>query len=101
MTWAWKQGNLDVAKLMFDQTSELVSTAAADDAEQLADLVFEIGHNLFKKKDYSPATKWLERAHHVLEQAQAEGLSPDVDELRLSVAHHLGQSRLDELVTHH
>lgn len=99
MTWAWRQGNLDLAKMMFDQCSGLAIAVDCSDREELADLTFEVGRNLIKEEDYSSAAKWLQRSSHILEQMQPEALSSDAVELRLSIAHHLGQSSLRRRVS--
>lgn len=90
MTLAWKQGNLDVAEMMFNQAAGIAKEVEASAAEQLADLSFEIGRDLFGKKDFYRAAKWLERANGVLQGARAESLSADAEELRVSIAHSLG-----------
>lgn len=92
MTLAWKQGNLDVAEMMFNQAAETAKMVEASATEQVADLSFEIGRDLFGKKDFYRATKWLERANSVLQSAKPESLSADAEELRVSIAHSLGWS---------
>lgn len=90
MTLAWKQGNLDVVEMMFNQAAETAKAAEGSATEQLADLSFEIGRDLFGKKDFYRAANWLERANVVLQGARAENLSADAEELRVSIAHSLG-----------
>ncbi len=54
-------------------------------AENLADLLFEIGRELLGKKQYELAVKWLERAYSVLESQELDKLSTDATELRTSI----------------
>lgn len=79
---------------MFNHAVDPARPLPTSTAEDLADLTFEIGKGLLKKVDHYRASKWLERAHGVLQRVESEALSPDAEELRLSVAHHLGLMRL-------
>lgn len=56
-------------------------------AEQLADLLFEMGSDQAMKFQYSEAIRWLERAHDVLANQKSEQLSGDAGELQLSIMH--------------
>jgi len=57
----------------------------AASAEELADLLFEIGKDQFAKSQFEIAAKWLERSLDVLDEQELERLSPDAGELRLSI----------------
>lgn len=65
-----------------------------DTAENLSDLLFEIGKDLFKKKQYEMASKWLERASNVLTAQELEKLSTDATNLRTSII----QNRIQALL---
>lgn len=65
-----------------------------DTAESLADLLFEIGKDLLRKKQYEMAVKWLERAHNVLTAQELEKLSTDATDLRTSII----QNRIQALL---
>lgn len=80
--------------MMFDQAakSARISTDTSV-SESLADLLFEIGRDLFRRQDYYRASKWLERAHGVLSECDMEQFNLDAQELRLSISHYVGASR--------
>jgi hypothetical protein len=54
-------------------------------AESLADVLYEMGKDLFRKQQYALAVKWLERAYEVLNGQELDRLSMDAGELRISV----------------
>jgi hypothetical protein len=54
-------------------------------AESLADLLFEMGRELFGKKQFDLAVKWLDRAFAVLNSQELDRLSSDASELRTSI----------------
>jgi hypothetical protein len=54
-------------------------------AQNLADVMFEIGKDLIGSKDFKMATKWLSRAHEVISTQELDRLSRDAVELRLSI----------------
>jgi tetratricopeptide (TPR) repeat protein len=54
-------------------------------AENLADLLFEIGKELYERKQYELAVKWLQRAHDIIESQELDRLSIDATELRTSI----------------
>ena len=53
--------------------------------ENLADLLFEMGRELLKKKQFALAVKWLDRAYEVLSSQALDKLSIDASELRTSI----------------
>lgn len=54
-------------------------------AEELSDLLFEIGKDRVKKALWSDAILWLEKAHDTLACQSLEALSSDAGELRVSI----------------
>lgn len=63
-------------------------------AENLADLLFEIGSARWKKSLYAEAVQWLEKAYDVLVGQSLEALSSDAGELQVSVMHLLARALL-------
>jgi len=85
-----------MAEVMFSRLVPCLTAAYRDalepaTAEVLADLFYEIGKDLLKKKDYIVAVRWLERAYDMLTMRDIEGMSVDSGELRCSVLHYLGE----------
>ena len=64
-------------------------------AEELADLLFEIGHSQSKKKQWAEALLWLEKAHNILLGRSQDLLSSDAGELRISVMHSMARALLN------
>ena len=58
-------------------------------AESLADILYEIGKDLLKRKQYELAAKWLERALEVLMGQELDRLSMDASELKTSIVESL------------
>lgn len=95
---AWKQARLDIAELMYSQLAPCLSEA--DDngqdtpepatIEGLVDLLFELGRDLWHKKDFVNAVAWLERAYDALALRELDAMSLDAAELRCSIMHYLG-----------
>lgn len=56
-----------------------------DTAENLADVLYEIGMDLLSKSQFQMAVKWLDRAYEVLNQQELDRLSMDASELRISI----------------
>lgn len=89
---------------MFSQLAPSLAHVSDDDSdaldpsaiESLADLMYEIGKDVFLKKDFESAVKWLERAHDALGTRDLERMSLDATELRCSVLHYLGVYEYDE-----
>ncbi|KAJ5063293.1 meiosis protein SPO22/ZIP4 like-domain-containing protein [Bipolaris maydis] len=84
-TLAWRQDRMDTAEHLFIKCKQLVTTLAPTTAEILADLLYEIGKGALAKRDYSLASRWLERAHDVFDGQDLDMLSPEVGQLRLSI----------------
>ena len=79
------------------------------DAENLADVLYEVGKDLTAKKDYQMGAKWLQRARDTLSNQSLEALSREAVELRLAIIQYLvtaflgfdteeGRSKATELV---
>jgi len=64
------------------------------EAERFTDLLYEIGHDLLERKHYEDAAKWLERAYDILTNQNAEKLSSDAEDLKLSVTSSLVKALL-------
>jgi tetratricopeptide (TPR) repeat protein len=84
-TQAWKQSKLDVAEHMYQKIAPSVLTYDPRSAEELADALYEIGKDLFAKKQYELSVRWLERAYDTLAEQHIEQLGDNAGELRLSV----------------
>lgn len=65
-----------------------------DTAESLADLIYEMGKDFFKKKQYELADKWLERASNIIATQEIDKLSTDATNLQTSII----QSRVQVLL---
>jgi hypothetical protein len=60
-------------------------------AEELADALFEMGKDLFMKKQYESAVRWLGRAYDALGEQELARLTDDAVELRLSIMQRLSK----------
>lgn len=81
---------MDTAEHMFAKCKQLDKALTHTTAENLADLLYEIGKDNLTKRAYELAIKWLERAYDVLGEQDMEMLSPEAGELRLSTMHSIG-----------
>lgn len=59
---------------------------AASLVEKKADLLYEIGKAMIKKKQYDVAAKWLGRSCDLIDTLDREALDPDCHELRFAAA---------------
>ncbi|KAF2432077.1 SPO22-domain-containing protein [Tothia fuscella] len=91
-TLAYKQSKLDVAEHMYTKIGPRLSTYDAHSAEDLADALYEIGKDLFSKKQYELAVRWLERSYDALGEQDLGDLSDNASELRLCVMQLLAKS---------
>jgi hypothetical protein len=82
---AWKQSKLDVAEHMYQKIAPSLAAYDSTSAEELADALYEIGKDIYAKKQYNVAVCWLERAYDALSEQELERLSDDAGELRLSI----------------
>lgn len=70
---------------MFRKAGSLLQGLDAHAAENLAEILFEIGRDFAKKDDFQIAVRWLERGYEVIDAQDLERLSRDGAELRLSI----------------
>lgn len=87
---AWRQDRMDTAEHMFTKCKQLLTAPTPATSEVLADLLYEIGKGALAKRDYSLASRWLERAHDILEGQDLGMLSLEVGELRLCIMQGIG-----------
>ncbi|KAI5864321.1 meiosis protein SPO22/ZIP4 like-domain-containing protein [Durotheca rogersii] len=92
---AWKEDRLDVADHLYGKVNDLKRAIDPVSAENLVDSLFEIGRDLATKKDFSLATKWLERAYESVDSQALEQLSREAAELRLAVSQALVRTYLN------
>jgi hypothetical protein len=62
-------------------------------AEDLADVLYELGKGLCNKKQYELAAVWLERALDAIDDQELDRLSDNASELRLAIMQQLGERR--------
>lgn len=74
-----------MADHMFQKSTSSGRVLDPHAAENLADVLYEMGSDLFSKKDFTMAAKWLERAYGVLTSQDLDRMSMDASELRTSV----------------
>lgn len=89
---AFRQDRPDVAEHMFAKCKQLDYTPAPREAEDTADLLYEIGKQALIKRDYEVSVKWLERACNMLGEQDLGMLSSEAGELRLCMMQALGES---------
>jgi len=65
-------------------------------AEELADLMFEVGQGFVKRSEHKLAAKWLDRSLHILSAQDGDMLSPDAGELKLSTMNYLSKSNVSD-----
>lgn len=100
MALAWKQGKLEVAESFFEKIAQAYRAFEAQNIEEFLDILYEIGKDLYEKKEYHEAVIWLERIYDVLTDQLVEEALMDTTELKLSATHHLVKS-LQSLRTPH
>ncbi|KAL0258929.1 sporulation-specific protein 22 [Diplodia seriata] len=86
---AWKQSRLDLAEHMFSKSDLDPHRLAADTVDMLTDTLFEIGRDMFSKRQYEDAVRWLDRAYDLIGERNVEELDHDAVELRLSILNFL------------
>lgn len=79
-----------MAEHMFAKCMQVKARLTCKIAENLADLVYEIGKHSLAKRNYEIALRWLERAYDILGDKDLDVLSSDVGELRLCTMHRIG-----------
>ena len=75
---------------MYSKASPYLEEVDPSTAEDVADLLYEIGRDLLNKREHEMAVKWLERCYDALCSQSLERLSRDASDLRLSALHDLG-----------
>lgn len=93
MTHAWRSKRLDIAEQFYSNLIRTRLDTSLNLAEKAADLLNEVGKSLTKQRLPKPAAKWLKRALDALNLGDAENLSQDALELRLSISAQLGKFR--------
>lgn len=76
---------------MFAKYGQAGTSLSPDAAENIADLLYEIGKQALERRNYDTAVKWLERSYNVLEKQDLEMLSSEAGELRLCITQGLGK----------
>lgn len=76
---------------MYQKISPTLLASNPTSAEACADALYEIGKDLFARKQFDHATRWLDRSYHTLCEQELEFLSENAGELRLSVMQLLGE----------
>ena len=89
---AWRQDRLDLAKAMLTKLSPTRNYVDPPLAEELSDLLFEIGKDLIKKLQWVDASSWLEAAYDVLAAQNPECSSIDAGELRVGIVYSMVKS---------
>jgi hypothetical protein len=62
-----------------------------ESAEDLADVLYELGKDLCEKKHYELAAVWLERGLDAVDNQELDRLSDDAGELKLAIMQQLGE----------
>ena len=91
---AFRQDRIDTAEHFFAKCKQLNSASCPEIAENLAELLYEIGKHALVKRNHEVAVRWLERACDVLGEQDLGMLSPEAGELRLCILQSLGKSVL-------
>ncbi|KAF2629751.1 SPO22-domain-containing protein [Macroventuria anomochaeta] len=91
---AFRQDRLDMAEHMFAKCKQIDSNPTPDTAEDIADLLYEIGKQASTDRNYEAAVKWLERACNMLGEQDLGILSSEAVELRLCIMQSLVQAHM-------
>jgi hypothetical protein len=83
---SWKEDRLDVAEIMYSKSADLRQRLDPTSAEDLTDVLFEIGKSLLQRNDFSMAVKWLDRAYTFLDSQDLESLTREAIELQLAIS---------------
>jgi hypothetical protein len=76
---------MDTAEHMFAKSVRTHQVMKSSAAESFADLLYEMGRDLLRQRNYELAIKWLNRAHDMIGAQDLEQLSSEAGELRLSI----------------
>ncbi|KAI9739411.1 MAG: hypothetical protein M1818_005099 [Claussenomyces sp. TS43310] len=85
MALQWRLDHLPLAEQMYQKMASSDRVLDPESAESLADVLFEMGRGQLAKKQYGLAVKWIERSYDILLSQELEKLSPDANELRISI----------------
>ncbi|KAG8531049.1 uncharacterized protein KY384_004406 [Bacidia gigantensis] len=92
---AWRQGRLDMAKLMYSKVKSTSTPLNQAFAEQLADLLFEVAKDQSNKSDHAAAVDWFEDALDELSSHEVNQLSSDGIELKMCTMHYLVKAHIN------
>ena len=102
---AWKQSRLDIAEHMFAKATPSMDYIDSIAAEDLAEVLFNIGNELMPQADPETALVWLRRSYDMISRHDLLRAGPEAAELkrhilqRNSEFHHftsfLSQNRWD------
>jgi Meiosis protein SPO22/ZIP4 like len=76
---------MDVAELMFQRVKTAHIAADSFSTEELADALYEIGKDMFARKQHEMAVRWMGRSYDVLSEQEQESMSDNARELRLAI----------------
>jgi hypothetical protein len=74
-----------MAEHMFKLSISSIQSFDSNTAENLADVLYEMGKDLLHRQHYPLAVKWLDRAYEVLDGQELGRLSMNASELRTSI----------------
>jgi hypothetical protein len=74
-----------MAEHMYKLSISSIESFESNTAENLADVLYEMGKDLLHKQQFPLAVKWLDRAYEVLSSQELDRLSIDASELRTSI----------------
>ena len=93
---AWRRERLDLAELFLGKLAPNKHVLEAAVAEDLADVLYEIGRNESIKQSHKSAIQWLERAYDILLDQSPDDLSLDASALQSCIMHTLVHALLRE-----
>lgn len=79
---AWKEGRLEVAEAMYTKTEPLREGLNPEAAEQLAEVLYEMGKDLAETAQHTSAVTWLRRTLNVLDSQNVEMMSREALNLK-------------------
>ncbi|KUI61426.1 Testis-expressed sequence 11 protein [Cytospora mali] len=83
---AWQDDQVDVAEHLFVQKAEkLLKEARPRSAENIIDVLFQIGRGILLREDFKMAEKWLQRAWDSINSQKLQEMSRDAVELRMAI----------------
>ncbi|TLD33674.1 hypothetical protein PspLS_00923 [Pyricularia sp. CBS 133598] len=82
----WQEEQYDVAEHMYTKMETLLPSLNHRSAENLVEVLFEIGSLLMAKKDFTMAVKWLGRSNDIITNQSIDQLTEDGIKLRFAVS---------------